>query len=769
MEAILKRQKFGKPLGEVLIPKAEFIEETNNYKLSYVDIEISCKVLDTVEKNTKVTNIAQITEMTDKNNEPLDEDRDSVPDGNFKLPSDQELPDYKDNELDKEYIPGQEDDDDFEKVLVIKPEFDMSLRKFISAVDGVELENTREPNVKTDKLDSRLDTTSEYEHSKKPVQVKKGSLVTYTIRVYNEGEINGYVSEITDYLPNYLIYLPDNEINQRYGWVYDEKTRQVKTTITAMDNEKGDEVYKDRENGKLLLAYDGDGTLDYIDVIIVCKVDEKAVGNGILTNLAQITEETDEEGKEIPEDRDSTPDGDFDEPDDEEKPKYKEDEEDKPYVPGQEDDDDYEKVVVKPNFDLALRKFITKVGNLKINTRYPNPYYDEEKDRLRYKHPKDPVEVVTQDIVTYTIRVYNEGEADGYANEITDDMPEGLEFLPEHETNKKYRWVMLDENQEETKDVNKAKYIITDYLSEEQEQETGRNNLIKAYNKELGVTEGNPDYRDIEIAFKVTYKATTKEESERIIVNTAQISDDSDDDDDSEPHRDEEYDHDDDDDNEDDIDYDNVKVKYFDLSLLKWVSETIVTLNGKTDVINTGHTAETSKNEDTVKLEIKSTDINKISIKYRYTIRITNEGEIEGYATEVTDYIPEGLKFVKEDNPDWYEKGNGVIATKALEKKLLKPGESAEIQVVLTWINNKENFGRKVNLAEISEDDNPSDSPDVDSTPNNKKEGEDDIDDAPVIIAVKTGGARIYLGLVMIILVTFAGGIGLIKKYVLDI
>ncbi len=736
--------------------------------LDYIDVEIVCKVDEQAVGNGILTNLAQITKETDETGKNVEKDRDSTPNGNFREPSETEKPNYKDNESNKPYVPGQEDDDDFEKVLVIKPEYDLALRKFISAVDGVELENTREPNVKTDKLDSRQDTTSEYEHSKKPVQVKKGSLVTYTIRVYNEGELDAIASEITDYLPNYLIYLPDNEINKKYGWTYNEQTRQVKTTITSLDSEAGEEVYKDRENGKLLLAYDGNGELDYIDVQIVCKIDEKAIGNGILTNLAQITEQTDKNGNEVPDDRDSTPDGEFKEPTEEEKPKYKEDEENKPYVPGQEDDDDYEKVVVKPDFDLALRKFITQVGNLKINTRYPQVSYDEEKDKLTYKHSKDPVEVITGDIVTYTIRVYNEGEADGYANEITDDMPEGLEFLPDNEINKEYRWVMLDENQEETKDVSKAKYIVTDYLSEEQEEETGRSNLIKAYDKEKGVTEGNPDFKDVQVAFKVVYKATTTDDTKRTIVNTAQISDDSDDDDDSEPKRDEEYDPKNPDDNEDDIDYDQVKVKYFDLSLLKWVSETIVTLNGKTDVINTGHTAETSKNEDTVKLEIKSKDINKISIKYRYTIRVTNEGEIEGYATEVTDYIPEGLKFVKEDNPDWYEKENGVIATKALENKLLKPGESAEIQVVLTWINNKENFGKKVNLAEISEDDNPSDSPDVDSTPNNKKEGEDDIDDAPVIIAVKTGGARIYLGLVMIILVTFAGGISLIKKYVLE-
>ena len=77
------------------------------------------------------------------------------------------------------------------------------------------------------------------------------------------------------------------------------------------------------------------------------------------------------------------------------------------------------------------------------------------------------------------------------------------------------------------------------------------------------------------------------------------------------------------------------------------------------------------------------------------------------------------------------------------------------------------NLGLKVNIAEISKDYNDSDTPDIDSTPNNKKPGEDDIDDAPVILSVKTGEVRMYLGIGMISLITLAGGIALIKKYVI--
>ena len=59
------------------------------------------------------------------------------------------------------------------------------------------------------------------------------------------------------------------------------------------------------------------------------------------------------------------------------------------------------------------------------------------------------------------------GTIAGYAEEITDDIPEGLEYLPDHETNKKYEWVMIDKEGKETEDVKEAVKVITKYLSKE--------------------------------------------------------------------------------------------------------------------------------------------------------------------------------------------------------------------------------------------------------------------------------------------------------------
>ena len=131
-----------------------------------------------------------------------------------------------------------------------------------------------------------------------------------------------------------------------------------------------------------------------------------------------------------------------------------------------------------------------------------------------------------------------------------------------------------------------------------------------------------------------------------------------------------------------------------------------------------------------------------------------------------TDYIPEGLKFVAADNAQWKEV-DGKIVTRALEDTLLQPGDYADVTVVLTWINGANNLGTKVNVAEISEDYNDWGTPDIDSTPNNKVPGEDDIDDAPVILVVRTGTPIIYTGVAIAAIGIVLVGVVFIRRRVL--
>ena len=206
--------------------------------------------------------------------------------------------------------------------------------------------------------------------------------------------------------------------------------------------------------------------------------------------------------------------------------------------------------------------------------------------------------------------------------------------------------------------------------------------------------------------------------------------------------------------------------KYFDLALRKWVTQAIVTENGQTVVTETGHKAEDDP-EDVVKVDLRKSKLNDVTVKFKYSIRITNEGEIAGEATEIRDDIPKGLKFVAEDNPDWREE-NGQIVTDKLAGTTLKTGESAEVEIILTWINSEDNLGVLINTAEINKDHNEYGVPDRDSTPGNNVPGEDDIDDAPVMVTIKTGSEiALYIAIALGTTMILVSGIVMIKKKVL--
>ena len=714
------------------------IKAFDGTKLDYKDVKVVCKVVSTDPMPTKITNIADITKFTDGNGNTVT-DRDSQ-ENNVNIPSD--LPGYKDDEIGKDYVPGQQDDDDFEKLKI--KEFDLALRKFITKVNNTEIKS-RIPQVDTTPLKNGTGTTAIYNHSKEPVKVSLGAVVEYTIRVYNEGQVNGYVEEIKDHLPDQLEFIKDNETNKKYGWIVDSTdSKVIKTSYLCKANEKVAGENK-------IPAFDGT-TLSYKEVKVACKVVSTDPMPSKITNLADISDFTDGEGNKVT-DRDSKEDN-VKIPED--RPGYKDDESKKDYVPGQEDDDDFEKVTLV-KFDLSLRKFITAVNNTEITSRIPQvdvtPIKDGSSTTAKYDHPKDPVLVSNGNIVTYTIRVFNEGEMDGYASEIKDDMPQGLKFLTDNKTNIEYRWKMLDKDGKETEKLDEAVSIVTDYLSKEQEKTAGAN-LLKAFDGE------KLDYRDVKVAFEVTEPNT----SDRILINQAQISKDSDKDgndvtdQDSVPDKWNE--------GEDDQDIEKVKVQYFDLSLRKWVTQAIVTENGEEKIIESGHKAEDDP-EDVVKVDLKKSKINKVTIKFRYKIRVKNEGNIAGYAKELKDYIPNGLKFVPEDNPLWKQIDEKTITTDQTKDILLQPGDTTEVEVVLTWINDSENFGVMDNWAEISKDHNDFNSPDIDSTPDNNKKGEDDIDDAPVSVGVQTGQIKTFTTIGLAVLVILSSGVVLIKKFVL--
>ncbi|MBR3255015.1 MAG: DUF11 domain-containing protein [Clostridia bacterium] len=718
------------------------------------------------------------------------------------------------------YFEGQEDDDDFEKIII--ENFDLALRKFISKIT-TKTSNYAESTEYTDRIPKITgntiieDTTAQKQHPKNKIAVTRGDKVVYTIRVYNEGSIAGRAAEVTDYLPDGLSLIPltESTINTKYGWT-ESTDANGKTVITSTYMKNNNIVINPVEGNnnfdKLNDLDENNNPKYYYDLQVECIVNNGANSSeNNLRNIAAITKYEDKNGNEI---TDIDSDKESVNPDN-----YN------PQNPengmGEQDDDDLEDLKLV-EFDLALRKFITKVDTEDdsgkvvkekvVTDRVPELSIDETTGNIKYTHTKEPLYVRPNDIVTYTLRIFNEGNVDGFASVITDDIPDGVAFIPaeQNATNKEYGWKMYAELPEgetvdgatevikckvkegeeersfvETDDPTKAVIIRTDYLSYENgldKMEAGSTvnpNLIKAFDKTAGLTDTNPDYRDIKVAFRVTEQYIKNKVNDKIITNFAQISDDQDED--GKPVNDIDSTPDKWNDGEDDQDIEKIRIPTFDLALKKWVTQAIVYENGEETVTNTNHDPWDDP-EDVVKVELHRKKLSDVTVKFRYSIRVYNDGYdretgkvkdgfVEGYAKEVTDYIPEGLMFVQEDNPDWTLVGDNIITTNKLENTLLKPGEYADVEVLLTWINGEDNLGLKTNVAEISKDENEWGAPDWDSTPNNKTPGEDDIDDAPVMLSITTGEDRtiilMSIGLGVAALATLAGGVFLIKKYVL--
>jgi len=717
-------------------------------QIDYKEVSVIFRVKQDIEANKIIRNEAAISEdkAVENNDEEVDvSDRDSLP-GNTEQEWKKEDSDENYDEEGKWPI-YNEDDEDYDNI--ITKTFDLSLRKQIIQINDA---------LYTHRF-SKLDINNTYEntlydyydvYSKKP-KIKAGDTVVYSIRIYNEGEIDGYADLIVDTIPEgleFVEYVPgDGSINDQYGWTLVEGTENLYQT-DYLSYEK--DINRGTAESTILKAYDGEGEASYQEIYIECKVKEDISKEDSLLNVAQIADDSNSDGNEI-KDKDSVPGT----TDDENKWK-------------QEDDLDIE-ILQLQEFDLALRKFITQIQNgediKEITTRIPQVSYNEETKQLVYTHEKDALVVHVGDIVIYTLRVYNEGDMDGYASEIKDDIPEYLEYLPEHETNIENQWVMYDADGNETENVEEAIFIKTKYLAKGYglEEDSEGSNLIKAFDQDAELSETNPDYKEVRVAFKVKDPNSTEYE----IVNFAQISDDTDSEGNPIKDKDSEPDNGEGEPKEDDEDIEKVKVEYFDLSLLKFVTKVIVNENGQEKVIETGNVGD--ENDIIPHVQIDKKNINKTVVKFVYTIQITNEGQIPGEATEITDYVPEGLVFVEEDNEFWTDEGNNVISTKQLEGTILQPGEDAQVEVVLRWINSSDNLGAKTNIAEISEDYNEENVPDIDSTPDNEKEGEDDIDEATVLLSVNQGGGiqSLYINLILIFLVIILVGGILIKKFVL--
>lgn len=207
------------------------------------------------------------------------------------------------------------------------------------------------------------------------------------------------------------------------------------------------------------------------------------------------------------------------------------------------------------------------------------------------------------------------------------------------------------------------------------------------------------------------------------------------------------------------IDLGLVKDEKFDLKLDKIVKN--ITVN------NDSGTKTTKYDKNLAKVDIESKDVESSTMIVEYTIKVTNEGAIPGYAKKIADYIPDNLRFNSEINTDWYEGSDGMIYNTSLANTLINPGESKEITLTLIMNVTDNSFGMITNNAEIMESSNDYGLKDIDSVAGNKSTNEDDYSTANILLGVKTGQVYIYITLVLTIIAIIGTGTYIIKKKVL--
>lgn len=157
----------------------------------------------------------------------------------------------------------------------------------------------------------------------------------------------------------------------------------------------------------------------------------------------------------------------------------------------------------EPQYDLALRKFITSINGIAPKesreprvdlTTLKNGTFDRNGNKkyeytATYKHNKDEegkvLKAATGDKVVYTIRIYNEGKKAGTATEITDYLPAGLKLADNSTINIKYSWKKGKSDKEYTA-------YTTTYLKDQ-------NEIIPAFNEKNNTL----SFKDVQIECEV--------------------------------------------------------------------------------------------------------------------------------------------------------------------------------------------------------------------------------------------------------------------------
>ena len=144
-----------------------------------------------------------------------------------------------------------------------------------------------------------------------------------------------------------------------------------------------------------------------------------------------------------------------------------------------------------------------------------------------------------------------------------------------------------------------------------------------------------------------------------------------------------------------------------------------------------------------LKREFNGNRVDNDTLLVEYTIKVTNEGNLAGYASTIVDYIPDGFTFDSEINKDWFVGNDKNVYSNKLSGEIINPNESKELKIVFTKKMTGNSVGLIHNVAEITKAYNTKAISDSDSIPGNKKDGEDDISSADIFLGIETGAQKL--------------------------
>lgn len=205
------------------------------------------------------------------------------------------------------------------------------------------------------------------------------------------------------------------------------------------------------------------------------------------------------------------------------------------------------------------------------------------------------------------------------------------------------------------------------------------------------------------------------------------------------------------------IDLGLAEAKVFSLKLDKVISKMIITNKNSSKTYN-------FEDKEIAKVEIASKELSGSKVVIEYKLKVTNVGEVAGYAKSIVDYLPSSLTFNSGLNSDWYKKGKNLY-TSSLADTLIEPGETKEVKLTLTKKMTESNTGLTNNKAEIESAYN---SLGIPNTTKTTKNGEtQNAGSADTIIGVKTGAAVSYVTLTLTIIIVICGLAYLVNKKLL--